>query len=191
MEPPVAAPSVPEFPQPVSRPAPTLPRRAEDAFSGMLPTAKPAPRRPPDRRKDAPVILGWVEEARLTRLGHTVKAKLDSGAKTSSVDAEIIRSFRRGDREYVLYRVILDDLTTETFEGRVLRWVRIKDKKGGFIRRPVVRMQFCIGKKRLEGEVNLAERGHFIYPVLIGRNMLRRDILVDPSRSFLSKPQCR
>lgn len=145
-----------------------------------------------DKDKDKKTVLGWVEKVTLSGSDHTVKAKLDSGAKTSSVDAEIIKTFKRDGKKYVLYRVLLDDEVAETYESRIVRWVRIKDKKGGFIRRPVVKMQFCIGRKKLKGEVSLAERGHFIYPVLIGRNMLEKGkILVDTSKTFLAKPQCK
>ena len=50
---------------------------------------------------------------------------------------------------------------------------------------------FCIGGRKIRDEVNLADRGHFIYPVLIGRNMLGKgDFLLDPSRTFVSRAPC-
>lgn len=143
------------------------------------------------KKKDTPQVLGWVERVALAGSEHVVKAKLDSGAKTSSIDAEVIKTFERDGKPYILYRVLLDDNLAETYESRIQRWVRIKDKKGGFIRRPVVRMRFCVGKRKLNGEVTLAKREHFIYPVLIGRNMLNGNILVDTSRTLLSKPKCK
>lgn len=143
-------------------------------------------------QKENKVVLGWVERVTLSGSSHTVKAKLDSGAKTSSVDAEIIKTFKRDGQNYVLYRVMLDEDISETYESRIIRWVRIKKKDGGFQRRPVVKMQFCLGKKKISGEVSLAERGHFIYPVLVGRNMLEKgNILVDTSRTFLTEPECK
>jgi len=174
---PAAPPSLPATPPGVvkERPAPVVPIVA-----------------PKEKKKKEKTVLGWVEKVTLSGSDHTVKAKLDSGAKTSSVDAEIIKTFHREGKQYVLYRVMLDDNVSETYESRIVRWVRIKKKDGGFQRRPVVKMQFCIGKKNLTSEVSLAERGHFIYPVLVGRNMLEKgNILVDTSRTFLAKPECK
>ena len=169
-------------------PIPAKPKSEEDA---KLKAKADLPRQQ-DKQKKSKTVLGWVERATLAGSSHTVKAKLDSGAKTSSVDAEIVKTFKREGKKYVLYRVLLDDNISETYESRIIRWVRIKTKNGGYIRRPVVKMQFCIGKKKISGEVNLAERGHFIYPVLVGRNMLERgEILVDTSRTFLDEPECK
>lgn len=185
--------------QPTAAPPKQEPRIAEKPAPTQEPktkkkdehSKKPALPRQKDKDKNKPTILGWVEKVTLLASDHTVKAKLDSGAKTSSVDAEIIKVFKRDGARYVLYRVMLDDDISETYESRLVRWVRIKKKEGGYQRRPVVKMQFCLGKKTMRGEVSLAERGHFIYPVLIGRNMLEKgNILVDTSKTFLSKPKC-
>jgi hypothetical protein len=63
--------------------------------------------------------------------------------------------------------------------------VRIKRKEGGYVERPVIRFSFCIAGDVVTGEVNLAQRSHFEYPVLIGRNMLhKRGILVDSGSTF-------
>ncbi len=170
--------------QPIVQPEPKAKKKTEHSKKPVLPRQK-------DKDKDKPVIMGWVEKVTILTSDHTVKAKLDSGAKTSSVDAEIIKVFKRDGKRYVLYRVMLDDDVSETYESRLVRWVRIKKKDGGYQRRPVVKMQFCLGKRTVRGEVSLAERGHFIYPVLIGRNMLEKgNILVDTSKTFLSKPKC-
>lgn len=175
-------------PVPQTRTAASI--QAVQAQSGKYPQ-KPAHLHSAGRKRERPTVMGWVEKITLSDSSHTIKAKLDSGAKTSSVDAEIIKTFTRDGKKIALYRVMLDDNVTETYESRLIRWVRIKDKKGGYIRRPVVRMHFCIGKKTLKGEVSLAERGHFIYPVLIGRNMLEKgNILVDTSRTFIIEPKC-
>lgn len=188
---PASAPVTPPPAKPVPvAPAPSVPLHEQEQKAKPLPkTTMPRKR---DKEKDKKIVLGWVEKMMLSGSSHTVKAKLDSGAKTSSIDAEIIKTFKRDGKNYVLYRVMLDDNISETYESRVLRWVRIKKKEGGFLRRPVVKMQFCIGKRELRGEVSLAQRGHFIYPVLIGRNMLEKgNILVDTSRTLLEKPSCK
>lgn len=150
---------------------------------------------PPQPVEPPKPIMGWVEQIQIGGVEHMLKAKLDSGAKTSSIDAEIIRRFKRNGQSHVVFRVNFgaDAGGEQLFEAPIKRWVRIK-KKGneqeGYIRRPVVEMTFCLGDRKIIEEVNLAERGNFIYPVLIGRNMLRDNILVDTSKTFTQRPSC-
>ena len=139
-------------------------------------------------------VLGWVERIQVGTLDVTPAAKLDSGAKTSSIDAEIIRTFQENDQEYIVFRVSFDEDEggEQIFEAPITRWVRIK-RKGGekdYIRRPVVEMTFCIGGDRIKEEVNLSDREHFTYPILIGRNMLKDNILIDSSKTFTHSPSC-
>ncbi len=151
-------------------------------------------KKPPEKKKDDKpkhAVLGWVEHVVVSGTDMKTKAKLDSGAKTSSVNAEIIKTFKRDDKKFVLFRITLDDDTEDTLEREIVRWVKIKTKKGGTIRRPVVIMSLCLDGTTIKGEVNLAERGHFLYPLLIGRNMLKDRVLIDPSKTFVSKPACK
>ncbi len=144
-------------------------------------------------QKKTPLPVGWVEKITIEGAKHKVHAKLDTGAKTSSIDARIIKTFKKDNdsKEWVLYRVIMDDGKEETFENKIVRWVKIKTKNKDFVRRPVVSMRFCLGTMDIEGEVNLADRSHFIYPVLIGRNMLQKNVIVDVSKKYTISPKCK
>lgn len=142
--------------------------------------------------------VGWVEEVRLTDVGSVVKAKMDTGAKTSSIDSEIIdirktgKKTKAGTGESVIFSVKTDDGSPKTFEREIRRYVRIKLKGGGFTRRPVITMNFCIAGRQVEEEVNLANRENFIYPVLVGRNMMAHaDLAVNPAVRYLSQPNCK
>lgn len=142
--------------------------------------------------------VGWVEHVGLTDVGSTAKAKMDTGAVTSSIDAEIIDIRKtgkpKGDApgETVVFSVLAEDGTPKTFEREIVRYVKIKLKGGGFVRRPVIRMHFCIAGRAIEEEVNLANRENFVYPVLVGRNMMAHaDLVVNPNATFLTKPQCK
>ncbi|MEO1188012.1 MAG: RimK/LysX family protein [Pseudomonadota bacterium] len=73
----------------------------------------------------------------------------------------------------------------------VVRWVSIRRRGGGFIVRPVVMMDMCIAGVRVRGEVNLADRSGFNYPLLIGRNMLSdAGISVDSRQIFAASRAC-
>lgn len=144
-----------------------------------------------------PKRVGWIEEIAISEVGTVVKAKLDTGAKTSSIDAEIIDIRKTGKEtptstgDTIVFALTLKEGTIKTFERAVNRYVRIKKKGGGYIRRPVITMQFCIAGRKVQEEVNLANREGFVYPVLVGRNMMRdADIMIDASKMFLSRPTC-
>lgn len=139
-------------------------------------------------------VLGWVEWGKIKGTDHVVKAKLDSGAKTTSINAEVVREFEKDGKEYLLYHVKISDAADAvptTFESPITRWVKIRTKRGNHIRRPVVEMTLCVGGIPVKGEVNLANRDHFNYPILIGRNMLKKkNIVIDSSDSFLAEREC-
>lgn len=141
--------------------------------------------------------VGWVEEVLLSDVGTVMKAKLDTGAKTSSIDSEVIDIRKTGEEtktstgQTVVFSVKDENGTAKTFERPIARYVRIKLKGGGFVRRPVITMKFCVGGRSVEEEVNLANRENFIYPVLIGRNMMQHaDLMVNPAAKFLTRPTC-
>ncbi len=149
----------------------------------------------------APRVLkrvGWVEEIAISDVGSIVKAKLDTGAKTSSIDAEIIDIRKTGERirgkqtgDTVVFSVAMEKGGKKTFERSVNRYVRIKKKGGGYIRRPVITMGFCIGGRMVTEEVNLANREGFLYPVLVGRNMMSHaDLVIDAGKTYVTRPTC-
>jgi hypothetical protein len=145
-----------------------------------------------------PKVVGWVENIRIQDVDMKLKAKMDTGAETSSIDAEIIevRKVEKRRKGHTSDRVVfsmLDDdgQTKRIFERDIVRYVRIKKKGGGYIRRPVVEMRFCIAGRIANEEVNLANREGFIYPVLVGRNMMgHTKLYIDPSRTYLTRPNC-
>ncbi|MGJ8725598.1 MAG: ATP-dependent zinc protease family protein [Roseibacillus sp.] len=141
---------------------------------------------------EKPITVGFVENISVTEIDFVVKAKLDTGATTSSVNAVIIEEnppdAKLKDR-YVIFSIKTKDGLSPPIRKKVVRWVKIKKKEGGFIRRPTVRMKFCIAGKMVEEEVNLADRDPFIYDLLIGRNMLKEGrLVVDSSLTFTAKP---
>lgn len=138
------------------------------------------------------MVLGWVEHIVVEPSGLALKAKLDTGAKTSSIRANITREYKKGKHTWITYEILGGKAGNVTMDSKVVRWVKIrkKDKTAGFLRRPVVKLGFCIDDKLIVGEVNLSPRSGFLYPVLIGRNMMKQHILVDTHRMLTTKPHC-
>ena len=136
-------------------------------------------------------ILGWVENARLPAIDIELKAKLDTGAETSSLDSRIIKKFRKDGKRWVRFAVP-DRESGEEFvlvRERV-RTIGVVQHDGSRQTRPVVEMQLCVAGRLLDTEVSLIDRSEFIYPLLLGRSALASFALVDPGDTFLSDPEC-
>lgn len=136
------------------------------------------------------VVAGWVEEVRLDRLDFSLGAKLDTGADTTSIDANRIAWFKKDGADHVRFTVEARDGREVTLERAVVRIARIKNLDGPSLRRPVVLLGVCLGPIYREVEVNLAGRGRFRNRMLVGRNFLRGRVLVDSSRRFVLAPDC-
>ncbi len=136
-------------------------------------------------------IVGWVENAVLVGPDINLKAKLDTGAETSSLDAVIIKKFRLRGKRWVRFRII--DRQTENEYILVRERVRttgVIQHDGSAQIRPVVLMKLCIAHRLLTTEVSLIDRSEFNYSLLLGRNTLKSFALVDPDNTFLSDPDC-
>lgn len=151
-----------------------------------------------------PETLGFVEWVVMKDTGLRLKARLDTGAKTSSLHAVNIEEFERDDQEWVSFQIPLGDHEDQPsdgeidhedvileFERPVYRTVLIKRKSADSQRRHVVLMKFCIAGTVHETQFSLTDRSNFSYPVLLGRRFMRDDnILIDSANSFIAPEEC-
>ncbi len=136
-------------------------------------------------------IVGWVENIILVDPGISLKAKLDTGAETSSLDAEIIKKFRKDGKRWVRFRISDRQSKEEYIVVRErVRTIRVVQHDGKAQTRPVVLMKVCVAGRLLSTEVSLINRSQFNYPLLLGRNTLELFALIDPGNTFLSNPDC-
>jgi hypothetical protein len=139
-------------------------------------------------------VFGWVEKAVVEPLGVEVKAKLDSGALTSSLDARDIERFKRDDERWVRFRLKLEDeesgeVVSERMELPLYRSLRLRGA-GGTDRRPVVLMKVCLGNTLYEEQFSLRDRGDMNYPLLLGRRTIGHLGLLDVRETFLTEHGC-
>lgn len=136
-------------------------------------------------------IAGWIEWAKLDNYDIKFKAKLDTGAKTSSINAEDLKLFEKNGRQYARFSVTNSAGQSVTIEEPVNHTAVIKrhfDKKQ---ERPVINLKICIGEISKMTEVNLVDRRGLNYQLLIGRSYLAGDLLIDSKAVFLISLQCK
>lgn len=135
--------------------------------------------------------VGWLEDARITPGDLLVKSKIDTGAKTSSLNCSNCKIFfdLHGQR-WVHFSVTDVNGKTMLFEKKVLRMAAIKRHFGQAQIRPVIQLGLCLGGVYKLTEVNLIDRSGLKYQLLIGREFLQQTHVVDPGRTFLSTSSC-
>lgn len=139
-------------------------------------------------------VLGWVEKVTVEPWGVEVKAKLDSGALTSSLDARDIELFEKEDREWVRFRLRLDDQSNDetlsvNLERPLYRDLTVRGA-GGRDERPVVLLEVCVGDTRYEEQFSLRDREEMHYPMLLGRRTIGHLGLLSVTETFLTEASC-
>ncbi|MGZ3568592.1 MAG: ATP-dependent zinc protease family protein, partial [Thermodesulfobacteriota bacterium] len=119
------------------------------------------------------IVLGGVEDVILLPWGIKLPARIDTGAAKSSLDA----------REIEVQDDMIEFKLPKKYGGLQIRlpimgWRHIRTPEG-LERRPVVELEICLGSKRFLTLVNLTDRSMVKYPLILGRNSLRENFLVD------------
>jgi hypothetical protein len=135
--------------------------------------------------------VGWVEKVRVFPGNTLVEARIDTGAELSSLHCDCITPIERNGEKWVSFVVENSDGRPVLMEQKVLRIATIKRHFGEVQERMVVKLGVCVGKTYKEAEITLVDRSGLTYPMLVGRNFLQGDFLVDPSVSYKTTPQCR
>lgn len=134
--------------------------------------------------------VGWREWVSLPALGiRRIKAKVDTGARSSALHAYDIRYVRRGGRRIVKFRVHplqKDSRTVVEAEGEWVEERRVRSSSGTETVRPVIRTVLELGGERWPMELTLTRRDAMGFRLLLGRQALKGRCLVDPGRSFLT-----
>ena len=147
-----------------------------------------------DSATPATAIAGWVEKITMLPAGVVTKAKLDTGAKTSSINARNIERFKREGETWVRFDLDLGQPELNEaligIERPLSRRVLIKDHDDENDRRVVIELEFCMDGRKRKAEFSLADRSKFIYPVLLGRRFLSGVAVIDPAQTFLTQAHC-
>ncbi|PVB61722.1 RimK/LysX family protein [Labrenzia sp. 011] len=134
-------------------------------------------------------VIGWREVVSLPELGvFDMRAKIDTGARTSALHAEDQEIFERNGTRWVRFRVPAsrhhEDFKVEV---PVQDERDIKNTSGVPERRIVIRTVLHLGTHHWHVDVSLANRANMGFDMILGRTAIRRHkVLVDSGRSFLA-----
>lgn len=142
--------------------------------------------------KKPKLLIGYKEWLSLPKLGiHHIKAKIDTGARTSALHARYIKSFIKKGKMYVRFEVDplqhRPDIWVEC-EALVIDQRMVSDSSGNREKRFVIKTPIQIGELQYEVEVTLTNREKMSVKMLLGREAMM-PLLVDPTLTFvLGKP---
>lgn len=134
------------------------------------------------------IVIGKEEWCSLEELGlPSIKARVDSGAKTSSLHAFNIHQFEENGKRYVhfdIHPVQNNRKLIQSCRALVVDRRDIKSSSGEKERRVVIKTPLTLGGKTWDIEVTLANRDSMGYRMLIGREAMACRVLIDPDSSF-------
>ncbi|WP_234030137.1 putative ATP-dependent zinc protease [Erythrobacter mangrovi] len=135
-------------------------------------------------------VVGWRELVHLPELGlHELPAKIDTGARTSSLHATVLEKFERDGEQYVRFAVDFErQHVRQVCEAVHVDWRGITSSNGETQRRMIIKTPLRIGSLEFRVEISLADRSDMKFPMLIGRSALRRRFVVDSGHSWLQTP---
>lgn len=135
------------------------------------------------------IILGWREWVALPDLGVThIKAKVDTGARTSALHTFRLQAFEENGIARVRFAIhplqgdtsMLQECVADLLDER-----NVTDSGGHTELRPVISTTLQVGGLRKKIEITLAHRENMKFRMLLGRTAMRGSVIVDPAASFL------
>lgn len=135
------------------------------------------------------LIIGWQEWVNLPALDiPAIRAKIDTGAKTSSIHAYNIKVFTKNKQKFVrfdLHPLQRNKKIMRTCEAPLLDMRSVKSSSGEREIRPVIKTTLSLGKESWDIELNLTNRDYMGFRMLLGREALSKKVLITSGAIYL------
>jgi hypothetical protein len=134
------------------------------------------------------MVVGWREWVALPDLGvRTIQAKVDTGARSSSLHAWDVEPFARDGDEWLRFAVrpLEDSDRAVVAEAQSAGEREVRSSNGEVEERYAIRTTVVLLGRSYHTELTLSRRDEMGFQMLLGRRALRNRFLVDPARSFL------
>lgn len=136
-------------------------------------------------------IIGWREWIKLPEIGITkIKAKIDTGARTSSLHAFDIETFEIDGKPRVKFKIHpkqRDTNQTVIAEAELIDERNVRSSSGQAELRPVILTEVNLMQKKWQVELTLTNRELMGFRMLLGRQAVRGFFLINPGKSYLGK----
>lgn len=133
-------------------------------------------------------IVGWRELILLPDFTDVpIKAKIDTGARTSAIHAKQIESLDREGHRWVRFLLDLGERHGKPMvvEAPLNDKRMITSSNGEFEERLIIKTSLVLGEHSFQAEFSLANRSKMMFPILIGRAALNQRFIVDPNCSYV------
>jgi ribosomal protein S6--L-glutamate ligase len=139
-------------------------------------------------KQSSKLIVGWQEWCRLPKLHlPAIKAKIDTGAKTSALHAWDVRPVRKKGVLYVhftVHPIQRDNYLTVNCTAKVVDQRTVMSSGGHKEKRYVIQTQVVVGENSWDIEITLTNRDAMAFRMLLGRDALKGHAIVDPQTSL-------
>ncbi len=136
-------------------------------------------------------VIGWREWVALPEFKiDWIKAKVDTGARTSAIHAHFVETFNKQGIEYVrfgLHPIQKTNTIDVLCESKVADIRKVTDSGGHIEERVVIVTPVRIGTQTWPVEITLTNRETMGFRMLLGRTAITDRFHVDPGRSYLSR----
>jgi hypothetical protein len=135
-------------------------------------------------------VIGWREWVELPNLGiDKIKAKVDTGARTSALHAFALQPFVENNQNKIRFDIHPFQHDTDKIvncTANVVDKRLVTDSGGHQEERYVIETPLTIAGQTWSIEITLTERENMLFRMLLGRSALRKRFIINPARSFVS-----
>ena len=135
-------------------------------------------------------LIGWREWLSLPELGiSSIKAKVDTGARSSALHAFDVEVFEQDGRQMVRFRVHpyqRDTVRTVHAVAQLIGYRSVRSSEGTESMRPVILTTVELLGQQWSVEITLTRRDNMGFRMLLGRQAVRRRFLIDSGKSFVA-----